>query len=740
MKASLRVRLFQHDTHYYRYITGGLWLVTAAWAVMLALGMPTGIGKGFDLTMIALLHAACSIVLPVIIALLLQVLKLPIPMFMTGYMFYASIVIFSIMYNGVRYDVLASSILTIVSLLIGVIGGLFVAFLTDSGYRSKLRIIGLIAACCIGLLLWLRPHVLLSQLWSEEEASGTAAFSEVTTLSSLGISNPSLKGSYAIHSFTYGSGTDKHRPEFGADASIISQTVDASAYIHRWPLWRTIFWGFDESALPLNGRVWMPAGDGEFPLVLIVHGNHTMEMFSDDGYAYLGELLASRGMIAVSVDQNFFNYSHWSGIPNDNYKLRTWLLLQHIQELARLNEQPDNPFYGKVDLHNIAMIGHSRGGQAVAMAADAERWFADDQSLPDASTYEIQAVIAIAPTDVQVDKQEAVLTDLYYLTLYGGKDADVNTLKGDEQYSRVKINDPDRFRSTLFIEAANHTFFNSSWGPNDLELPSGFFLNQRDTMSRQAQETVAKLYISALLEIVFHDKREYVPLFRDHRTAGDWLPDESRYANRYGSGGMKLLADFERLDSVTVAPHDSVIRTEGLTVWEAAPVKDKNGTNKGTRGAVLQWSDEATLTIMLSDEYRRQLQAANLARSVLSFSYMNAAHDLATDEGTSEHSARVPEIFVELVNVDGETRSVPLSAYTNLSPMSETTYTIIPLLEDRMRKGKYRNKRTLVFQTVEIPLGEDEFMAERLESITFRFSSGPARIILDDIGFAEDVQ
>ena len=38
-------------------------------------------------------------------------------------------------------------------------------------------------------------------------------------------------------------------------------------------------------------------GAGPFPLVLIVHGNHDMAEFSDPGYEYLGELLASRGFI-----------------------------------------------------------------------------------------------------------------------------------------------------------------------------------------------------------------------------------------------------------------------------------------------------------------------------------------------------------------------------------------------------------------------------------------------------------
>ena len=51
----------------------------------------------------------------------------------------------------------------------------------------------------------------------------------------------------------------------------------------------------------------MPEGEGPFPLTLIVHGNHNMIDYSDDGYGYLGSLLASRRIIAVSVDENFLN-------------------------------------------------------------------------------------------------------------------------------------------------------------------------------------------------------------------------------------------------------------------------------------------------------------------------------------------------------------------------------------------------------------------------------------------------
>src|SRR5699024_11807176 len=78
-----------------------------------------------------------------------------------------------------------------------------------------------------------------------------------------------------------------HREAFGDEVDEVVPTIDASERVTKWPDSREEFWGFDSSNLPLNGRVWMPEGEGPFPLILMVHGNHTMEYFSTGGYDYL---------------------------------------------------------------------------------------------------------------------------------------------------------------------------------------------------------------------------------------------------------------------------------------------------------------------------------------------------------------------------------------------------------------------------------------------------------------------
>ncbi len=170
---------------------------------------------------------------------------------------------------------------------------------------------------------------------------------------------------------------------------------------------RTRFWGFDAKALPLQGTVWHPEGDGPFPLVLVVHGNHSMEDFSDPGYACLGELLASRGYVFVSVDENFLNGSILDllggpdgGLDEEN-DARGWLLLEHLRQWRAWNAEATSPFHSRVDLDRVALIGHSRGGEAVAVAAAFNRLprYPDDGTLAFDYGFGIHAVAAIAPVN-----------------------------------------------------------------------------------------------------------------------------------------------------------------------------------------------------------------------------------------------------------------------------------------------------------------------------------------------------
>ena len=63
----------------------------------------------------------------------------------------------------------------------------------------------------------------------------------------LDAANPAQLGSYQVGTLTYGSGTDIRRPEYGAEADLITKAVNASPYVSYSGLEekaRTYFWGF----------------------------------------------------------------------------------------------------------------------------------------------------------------------------------------------------------------------------------------------------------------------------------------------------------------------------------------------------------------------------------------------------------------------------------------------------------------------------------------------------------------
>ena len=252
--------------------------------------------------------------------------------------------------------------------------------------------------------------------------------------------NPALPGPHDVLTLYYGSGTDRNRAEYRDSVTIVTQPVDASKLVSlgNSAKSRNKYWGFSPDSFPINARVWYPDDPGPHPLVLVVHGNHNMRDFSDPGYDWLGELLASRGYILASVDMNFIN----GGIRGENDG-RGWLLLKHLQAWQRFAEDPENPFHGRVDMGNIGLIGHSRGGEAVALAGAFNRLtrYPDDASLEFDFNFDIKAVISIAPVDGQYlpADQRAPLHDFNYLVFHGSHDGDVTSFHGLRIFNRVQF-------------------------------------------------------------------------------------------------------------------------------------------------------------------------------------------------------------------------------------------------------------------------------------------------------------
>ena len=425
-----------------------------------------------------------------------------------------------------------------------------------------------------------------------------AAYQNIADIQNIEAPSPAEKGTYNVKMLTYGSGTDNHRSEFSEGITIKTTPVNGVPFLDNWKgfagWYREKFWGFDAKALPVNGYAWYPEGDGPFPLVLTVHGNHMMQDFSDVGYAYLGELLASRGIIFVSIDENFLNssFSDITGGLDEENDARGWMLLEHLSVWHEWNTDTNNQFYNKVDTTKLALIGHSRGGEAVAHAALLNKMshYYDDATIPLNYDYDIQSIIAIAPVDGQYEPGDArtTLEDINYFVLHGSQDADVTSFAGSKQYERISFSDStDYFKSGIYIQGANHGQFNTSWGDNDVGAFTKF-LNNKPLLSGEDQRKIAAVYISAFLETTLKSNSTYRPLFKDFRKGKDWLP-ETIYLNQYEDASFKAIASFDEDFNVhTGTSNTTRISSENISVWREQEIKLKWG-EKGSRATYIGW-------------------------------------------------------------------------------------------------------------------------------------------------------
>lgn len=749
-------RTFQFDTLFWRTATIGSWSVTILTCLFLALSVPTGFGIIFDLLLFLILGTAVFWGVSHLLAVILALVGLKVPRLYVSTVLCNVVSLFFIFYeddSSLLISILFASLLGVGGMIIGLISAALLCKNVSSIWKFT------ILACFLMILIAnFIPDLISSTTQSAsnqaaDKASNPVADGATDSTSDLNVNpaegvtdpaltNPALTGTHAVSYFTYGSGSNRRLDEFGSNVDVYSTPVDGSQFITNWSWYRTFFWGFDETTLPLNGRVWMPQEDGKYPLVLLVHGNHIMEEFSDEGYNYLGQLLASRGFVAISIDENFLNYSNYSGIPTNDMKVRAWILLQHLMQIEKFNQAKEVPLYNKIDMDNIAIMGHSRGGQAAAMAADGASWFKDEQLQRFNQQYPIKTVIAIAPTDKQVDKKYTDLKNVNYLTIQGAMDGDVSDFDGERQYARTTFNHEKEkstedlwIKSTLYVEAANHSQFNSEWGSRDISLPQGLFLRHSDIIDTASQQEIAKVYVTAFLEATLKNKQAYVPLFQDYRNGEPWLP-ASTYFNRYEDSSFVVWSTFEENMSQTSLPSNGSIITSGVTTHKEA-YKNRSQSSKNSKGLKVEWgnSDLSSPNEVpsLSLNWKQGAPAPATKNTIrISFSLANLNYLL---ENTSE----AMEIDVEVYDIHGNIATLPLSQFQNILEPPESIFTWYKWMDDYINDGKYEEDTEAIMQTFILPLkvytqNNPKLDTTSLKGITFHMKSSSGLMMLDDIG------
>ena len=571
--------------------------------------------------------------------------------------------------------------------------------------------------------------------------------------------DPSQPGTHEFDLLSYGAGPNPRRPEYATGRDLDSRTVDGRRLL---PEWRGLrgraredYWDFDLAQAPLNALLWAPRGDGPFPLVLIVHGNHGMEDVSDPGYAYLGEFLASRGYLVASVDENFINGSWTGDFRGKEMAIRAWLLLEHLSLWRDWNATPGHRFEGRVDLERIALVGHSRGGEAVSIAHafNALDRHPDDATIAFDYGFDIDALVAVAQVDQRYHRR-VELQDVNFLALQGSYDADEPAFHGLRQFNRIDLSPgSDRFKAGFYIHRANHGQFNAGWGRKDYGPPGAWLLNLEPIIDGETQRRIASVTIASFLEATLNGDRRYRALFRDPRRGASWLP-EGIYLHQYTDDTFVPIADFEEdLDVTTGSAPGTTIRTEGLALWREESLMHRDGRAQGSAAVVLGWragaapsytidlangvppaaDGEAVLTLAIAPSPERAKATASGPGAVDDGEPSSAEEGAADERPPARIGDASPiEFEVELMHRDGTRRRVAADAFSRVAPPLKVRY----LKSAAANLDAYGNLWEAVLQTVELPLG---MAAADIAAITLHLDgTRDGTVIVDAIGLRAD--
>ncbi|WP_344241230.1 Calx-beta domain-containing protein [Kribbella hippodromi] len=290
----------------------------------------------------------------------------------------------------------------------------------------------------------------------------------------------------------------------------------------------------------VRGKVYSPRGAvGPRPLVMFLHGRHEVcygepthpsdndkpwpcpagmkPIPSYRGYDGAANALASNGYQVVSISANAINA--WDADAYDaGAQARAELVLDHLALWRKWSTVGGGPFgtrfVGRINLQNVGLMGHSRGGEGVARAAvlNADR----------GGQYGIRAVLPLAPTDFA----RATVPGVAMSVVLPYCDGDVSDLQGQMFYddTRHSVDGDTAPRSTVTVLGANHNFFNTEWTPGQSVAPSNddwggeakeapCGAKYAGRLTAKQQQAVGTAYVAGFFRLQLGHEKQFLPQF-----------------------------------------------------------------------------------------------------------------------------------------------------------------------------------------------------------------------------------
>jgi hypothetical protein len=393
--------------------------------------------------------------------------------------------------------------------------------------------------------------------------------------------------------------------------------------------------------------------------------------------------------------------------------------------------------------------------------------------------FDIKSLVAIAPVDGQyrpADKPTP-LANYNYLLMHGSHDGDVSTFNGLAQYERLRFTDGKPwFKSAVFVYRANHGQWNTTWGSLDGGPRSARTLDTRGLISQADQRQFAEVYISAFLDATLRGKSEYLPMFRDHRVVGQWLP-KTMYTTRFQESAFRSAADFEEDVDVTSGSVPGVVfSSDSLAVWKESPVPFRSrGSTQAHNAVTIGWNNRiagtdttkmgqpASFTMQVSDSLRAAWNLGSASSLVFSLTPTEAKPGPraaprdsskradSTAKGTPKAAQPKPpspkavkpdtvpvDLSLVLTDAAGRSASLALSNYGAVRrPLESYVYR-----RAGRDKQRFAAVSEVVLQTYAIPMADftraaSGFDPSRVVRVQWRFDRSVAgTIVLDNIGFS----